>query len=74
MAFTSTSCTITTGTSSFVDPAPGGGGGGGGAVFKIFEGHLRRGLAANQDETAKSMRSSNSLLPSAGKSKCGEEC
>ena len=73
MAFTSTSCTITTGTSSFVDPAPGGGGGGA-AVFKIFEGHLRRGLAANQDETAKSMRSSNSLLPSAGKSKCGEEC
>ena len=73
MAFTSTSCTITTGTSSFVDPAPGGGGGGA-AVFKIFEGHLRRGLAANQDETAKSMRSSNFLLPSAGKSKCGEEC
>ena len=70
MAFTSTSCTITTGTSSFVDPAPGGGG----AVLKIFEGHLRRGLAANQDETAKSMRSSNSLLPSAGKSKCVEEC
>ena len=72
MAFTLTSCTITTGTSSFVDPAPGGGGGG--AVFKIFEGHLRRGLAANQDETAKSMRSSNSLLPSARKSKCGGEC
>ena len=71
MAFTSTSCTITTGTSSFVDPAPGGGGG---AVLKIFGGHLRRGLAANQDETAKSMRSSNSLLPSAGKSKCGEQC
>ena len=47
MAFTSTSCTITTGTSSFVDPAPGGGGG---AVLKIFGGHLRRGLAANQDE------------------------
>ena len=72
MAFTSTSCTITTGTSSFVDPAPGGGGGA--AVLKIFEGHLRQGLAANQDETAKSMRSSNSLLPSAGKSKCGEQC
>ena len=47
MAFTSTSCTITTGTSSFVDPAPGGGGG---AVLKIFGGHLRQGLAANQDE------------------------
>ena len=73
MAFTSTSCTITTGTSSFVNPAPGGGGGGA-AVLKIFEGHLRQGLAANQDETAKLMRSSNSLLPRAGKSKCGEQC
>ena len=52
VAFTSTSCTITTGTSSFADPAPGGGGsgGGGGTVLKIFGGHLRRGLAANQDE------------------------
>ena len=50
MAFTSTSCTITTGTSSFVDPAPGGGGGAAAAVLKIFGGHLQRGLAANQDE------------------------
>ena len=35
-------------------------------LLKTFGGHLRRGLDANQDETAESMRSSNFLLPTAG--------
>ena len=35
-------------------------------MLKTFGGRLRRGLDANQDETAESMRSSNSLLPTSG--------
>ena len=35
-------------------------------LLKTFRGYLRRGLDANQDETAESMRSSNFLLPTAG--------
>ena len=57
------SCTITTGTFSLADPGPAIGGA---AVLKIFGGHLQRVLAPNQDETAELMRSSHSLLPTAG--------
>ena len=59
VACTPASRTITTEAFSLADHGPARGGA---AVLKIFGGHLRRGLAGNQDETVKSTRSSNCLL------------